>query len=486
MALKLYNTLGKKKETFKPIKEGSVSIYSCGPTVYNYAHIGNYRAFMCSDLLKRYLLYKGYKVKHAMNITDVDDKTIRDSQKQGKSLKEFTEFYTGTFLEDLKTLNIFPADMMPKATDCIPDMLKLIIILMKKGYAYKTKDGIYFDIAKFKDYGKLSKVDLSQMKKRASARISSDEYDKTNPNDFALWKFWDKKDGDVFWEPCELLKGIKGCEEIRKGRPGWHIECSAMSIKNLGKSFDIHTGGVDLIFPHHDNEIAQSEAATGHKFVKYWLHNEYILVDGKKMSKSLGNFYTLRDLLNKRYSAKAIRYLLMSTHYRQQLNFTLKGLEAAENAIERIREFVRSLKRISSAKASAKCSKPKHDKYVTKIIENFRIAIEEQLDDDINISGALGEFFEFIKDINKIMGNLSAKDAKILLSFIGHLDRIFGVMEFEEDKIPADIIKLAELRQKARADKDFMESDRIRNLLAEKGYAIKDTKDGFILYMHGK
>ncbi|MBT4823582.1 cysteine--tRNA ligase [Candidatus Woesearchaeota archaeon] len=462
MALRFFNTLTRKKQNFKPLKKGQVSIYSCGPTVYNYAHIGNYRAFLSSDILKRYLQFKSFKVKHVMNVTDVDDKTIRDSKKEGKSLKEFTKFYTKAFLDDLNILNVEIPELMPKATECVPDMIKLIQTLLKKGVAYKAKDGIYFDISKHKTYGKLSKIDLTQTKK--GKRVNSDEYDKTNPNDFALWKFWDKEDGDVFWEA-----------EFGKGRPGWHIECSAMSEKNLGKSFDIHTGGVDLIFPHHENEIAQSEAASGKDFVKYWLHNEYILVDGKKMSKSMGNFYTLRDLLDKGYSAKAIRYLLISTHYRQQLNFTLEGLKSAENTIERIKEFVDTLNR------KLKLGGTKHNKGITKIIENINIGFEEAMDDDLNVSEAEGFLFEFIKEMNKIMDTISAKDAKTILDFLGHLDKVLGVMVFEDEKIPAKVMTLAEQRQKARADKDFKAADKLRDELKEKGYEVKDTKDGFVV-----
>ncbi|MBT4540509.1 cysteine--tRNA ligase [Candidatus Woesearchaeota archaeon] len=465
MTLKFYNTFSRKKDVFKPVKKGEVSLYSCGPTVYHYAHVGNFRAFMFSDILKRYLIFKGFKIKHVMNITDVDDKTIRDSQKEGKTLKKFTEFYTKAFLDDLIVLNIIPADIMPKATDCIPDMIKLIHKLLAKDVAYKAKDGIYFNINKFKNYGELSKIDLTKTKK--VSRISTDEYDKTNPNDFALWKFWSKEDGNVSWDA-----------DFGKGRPGWHIECSAMSSKNLGDSFDIHTGGVDLIFPHHENEIAQSEAASGKKFVKYWLHNEYILVDGKKMSKSLGNFYTLRDILNKGYSAKAIRYVLLATHYRQQLNFTLDGVGSAENSIDRLKEFTEKLRRKVKGKGS---SKGKGHEGTDDLIELTRKSFEKAMDDDLNISEGLGVFFEFVKEVNKIMDIISKKDAKALLNFSDQIDSIFGLMHFEDDKIPNSVIKIAEQRQKARAEKDFKKADEFRDKLKEKGYEVKDTKDGFVL-----
>ena len=327
--LKLYNTLSRRKEIFKPIKNNKVGMYTCGPTVYYYPHIGNYRAYIVADILKRYLKYKGFKIDHVMNITDVDDKTIRDSQKQNLSLKEFTSKYEKAFLEDLNTLNIQKPDRLARATEHIKEMENLIKKLIDKGFAYKGKDNsIYYSISKFKDYGKLSKIKIKELK--AGARVKQDEYEKKQVSDFALWKAWDKEDGNVFWET-----------EFGKGRPGWHIECSAMSSKYLGDQFDIHTGGIDLIFPHHENEIAQSEGASGKKpFVKYWIHNEWLLIEGKKMSKSFGNFYTLRDILNKGYSPMSIRYVLLSTHYRQQMNFTFKKLDAAKNSLQRWGNFL--------------------------------------------------------------------------------------------------------------------------------------------------
>jgi len=461
MALNLYNTLTRKKERFKPLNPEEVSIYNCGPTVYHYAHIGNFRAFICSDILKRYLIYKGFKVKQIMNITDVDDKTIRDSQKEKLSLKEFTKKYTQFFMEDLKTLNISPADKFPKATEHIKEMVKMIKILLEKDIAYETSDGIYFKIQKFKDYGKLANINLKQSKK--GKRCTSDEYDKENAHDFALWKFWGKNDGDVFWET-----------EIGKGRPGWHIECSAMSTKYLTESFDIHTGGIDLIFPHHENEIAQSEATTGKKFVKYWFHNEYIMVEGKKMSKSLGNFYTLRDLLKKGHNPKAIRYLLLSAHYKQQLNFTFEGIKAAENTVNKLTEFIDTIKRCKSNKPNPK---------ILKLVEKTKKAFEKEMDDDLNISPALAHIFEFIHKINKInmKDELSKKDSKLILNFMKSIDRVIGVMEHKQEKIPTKITDLAKKREKARKNKDWKESDNIRDKIKSAGYEIKDTKEGFIL-----
>ena len=322
-----FNTLTRKKEVFKPLDEGKVKIYTCGPTVYDFAHIGNFRAFLFEDLLKRWLIQRGFKVTHVMNLTDIDDKTIKGSQTQKVPLRQFTEFYVKAFFEDIKALNIQPADVYPKATDHIPEMVALIKTLMAKGIAYKGEDGsIYYAISKFPDYGKLSKIKPAELK--AGARVSQDEYTKEEAQDFAVWKAWTLEDGDVFWET-----------ELGKGRPGWHIECTAMSLRYLGETLDIHAGGVDLIFPHHENEIAQSESLTGKLFSRFWLHAEFLMVEGQKMSKSLGNYYTLRDLVAKGHAPEAIRYLLASVPYRKSLNFTMDGLKAAAVAIDRLRNF---------------------------------------------------------------------------------------------------------------------------------------------------
>ncbi len=455
MALKLFNTLTRKKEVFKPIKKGQVGFYSCGPTVYDYAHIGNLRAFMCTDILKRYLEYKGYKVKHIMNLTDVDDKTINGSREQKISLKQYTEKYTKAFFEDLEKLNIEKAQIFPKATEHIKQMVSLIKKLIKKKYAYKGDDNCYYyDISKFKNYGKLAKLDLKGLK--AGARICQDAYEKEQANDFALWKAWDKADGDVFWET-----------EIGKGRPGWHIECSAMSMEYLGSTFDIHTGGVDLIFPHHTNEIAQSEAATGKQFVKYWIHNEHILVDGKKMSKSLGNFYTLRDLLKKGYEPRAIRFLLLSAQYKQKLNFSFKGLESAKNTLQRLDDFILNLKNTKGNKDNKKV-----DKSIKKVKDEF----EKAMDDDLEISNALAAIFNFIKQINKL--NISKKDAKKIEKTMFELDKVLGVIKTKEEKIPKEIMDLIKEREKARKEKDYKRADKIREKIKEKGYLVEDTKEG--------
>jgi len=461
MSLKLYNTLGRKKQEFKPIKAKEVHMYSCGPTVYNYVHIGNLRSFIFVDLLRRYLKYKKFKLKHAMNITDVDDKTIRDSHKEKKTLKEFTDFYTKAFLDDLKVLNIEIPEIMPHATDEIKGMVNLVKKLLDKGIAYKAEDGIYFSISKFKDYGKLAKLDLEQLKAGASGRVKADEYDKENAHDFVLWKFWDANDGDVFWET-----------DIGKGRPGWHIECSVMSSKYLGQPFDIHTGGVDLIFPHHTNEIAQSEAAEGKQFVKFWVHNEHLIVNGQKMSKSLGNFFTLSDLLKKGYDPRAIRYELLSTHYRQKMDFREENLKKIPLTLQKFDDFFGKLE-----KAEGK----ENSKEVGNLVKEAKEKFEKAMDDDLNISAALAAVFEFMTKINKIMGGISSSDAgkikKVMLGF----DSVLGVMEHEKEDIPKDVIELAEKRIEARKQKDWELSDKLRDEIKEKGYTVDDTKDGYRL-----
>ena len=459
--LKLYNTLTRKKQIFKPLQDNLVTMYNCGPTVYNYAHIGNFRAYVFSDILKRYLLYKGYKVRQVMNITDVDDKTIRESQKEGTSLKAFTEFYTKAFFEDLDTLNISKADVYPKATEHIPEMIALIQTLLKEGYAYTANDGIYFNIQKFRKYGKLSRIQLD--KEKTGVRVATDEYDKEHVQDFALWKFWDEKDGDVVWHA-----------PFGRGRPGWHIECSAMSLKYLGNQFDIHTGGIDLIFPHHENEIAQS-VCCGYLFVKFWLHNEYLLVYNKKMSKSLGNFYTLRDLIKQNYKPKSIRYALLSCHYRQPLNFTLEGLQSANHAVQRLQELVDKLKIIAGSSTD---NAHQSSTDIVKLIAVAKKKFEQAMDDDLNTATALGDLFEFVKEINKRIETLAKKDAQYCLDFFLDVDRVLAVVEVHEKTIPQDVLCLVQKREEARHQRDFSRSDQLRQRVNELGYKIDDTKDG--------
>ena len=464
--LKLYNTLTRKKDAFKPLKDKIVKMYSCGPTVYNYAHIGNFRAYICSDILKRWLIYRKYKVKHIMNITDVDDKTIRDSKKEGMPLKGFTRKYEKAFMEDIEILNILKADVYPRATEHINQMIELIQKLLKNGIAYATNDGVYFDIRKFKYYGRLSNIKIDEQK--SDVRINNDEYEKDNAQDFALWKFWDKEDGEIYWNA-----------PFGKGRPGWHIECSAMSMECLGQQLDIHTGGGDLIFPHHENEIAQSESVTGKKFVKYWLHNEYILVEGKKMSKSLGNFYTLRDLMNKGYSAKAIRYLLVSSHYRQQLNFTLNGIDSAQNSVDRLQEFIDMLYLIHN---------DKKDKSALELLSRTKDNFEKAMDDDLNISEALGNVFVMVKELNMDISNnnISETDAKLIIKFMEKVNIIIDVLDISKIELPKEVIRIVKERDKARIEKDWTTSDSLRNKLNNRGYIVKDTQLGTLVKLAKK
>ncbi len=467
--LKLYNSLTRKKEPFKEIRKGSVTIYSCGPTVYDFAHIGNFRAYLCSDLLKRWLLFKGYRVKHVMNLTDVDDKTIRNAREQGVPLDEYTQKYKKAFFEDIRTMRIMPADVFPEATKTIPEMVRLVKALLDKGVAYKAEDSsVYFSIGRFKEYGKLSGMKKDEL--QTGARVKKDEYSKDAANDFALWKAWDEQDGDVFWET-----------ELGKGRPGWHLECSVMSTKNLGKHFDIHTGGVDLIFPHHENEIAQSEAGYGEKFVNYWVHNEWLLADGKKMSKTLGNFHTLRDLLKEGFGPKGIRYLLLTVHYKVQLNFTKKALKAAEAAVERLQEFVDRLLDLQREEGEEEGKGKGKGADIGKLIKKTEEAFAKHMDDDLNIGTAMAAVFDFVKDINKLIdeGKLGKKDADNALSFMKKINAVIDVLGFEkDDKLEPGLELLVKERDKARAAKDWKKADRIRRELRQKGIALMDTPQG--------
>jgi cysteinyl-tRNA synthetase len=453
MVLKLYNSLTRNLDEFKPQNPNEVTLYTCGPTVYDYPHIGNYRAYIFGDILKRTLVYNGYKVKHIMNLTDVDDKTIRNSQRQGIPLLEFTQKYTDAFFEDRDSLNIIPALKYTKATDHIKEMIEIVEDLIKKEYAYIGSDGsVYFDIKKDKGYGKLSKIEINSLESNASGRMKADEYDKENVQDFALWKAWDSEDGDVFWEPNKIM----GREiNIQKGRPGWHIECSAMSMKHLGETIDIHTGGIDNMFPHHENEIAQSECSTGKDFVKYWMHNEWLLVDGKKMAKSAGNFYTLRDLIKEKINPLSFRYLMLSTSYRSPLNFTWESLQGADTALKRLRHSYNGL------------GKENGD-----IDANYKKMFNEAINDDLNTANALGITWNLIKD-----DSIERKDKKATLM---DFDTVLGLCIDKKEKfeIPEEIINLINERNEARKNKDFKESDRLRDLITEKGYKVLDTENG--------
>lgn len=457
MAIYFSNTLGNIKEEFKPLKNGFVGLYTCGPTVYNFIHIGNLRTFLWEDILKRFLEFEGFEVKHIMNITDVDDKTIRDSQKEGITLKEFTERYTQAFFEDIERVKIKPANFYPKATEHINEMIEIIKKLEKNGHTYISDNSVYFRISTFKDYGKLSGIDLSRI--MPGARVEMDEYEKEDVRDFVLWKA--AKEGEPFWDT------IYG-----KGRPGWHIECSAMSMKYLGETFDIHTGAVDNIFPHHENEIAQSECATGKLFVKYWMHAEHLIVEGEKMSKSKGNFYTLRDLLEKGYSPLAIRYLLISVPYKKKLNFTFPSLEASYEAIKRLDSLIVRLKEINE-------SQKEGGKEILPILQKFKEDFINSLRDDLNTAEALGNLFSFIKEINILIEEkeLSALNAGLILNTLRDFDKILDILP-QPTKAEEEILNYIKLRENLRKEKKYKEADEIREKLKNLGIILEDTPSG--------
>ena len=463
MALKFYNTMSRKKETFTPIEPGKVGVYNCGPTVYNFAHIGNFRAYMFEDLLKRYLKFKGYEVKQVMNLTDVDDKIIRKCAETGESIDAYTEIYKQAFFNDLDTLNIERAEMYPAATKHIPEMVDLVQSLLDKGLAYKAEDGnIFFKISAFPKYGKLQRLDMDNMK--SGVRVDDDEYEKESANDFALWKAYKNEDGAVAWDT-----------KLGKGRPGWHIECSAMSMKYLGQTFDIHTGGVDNIFPHHENEIAQSEGSTGKPFVNYWLHCEHLLWGKTKMSKSLGNIIYINGLVEKGYSPAAIRYTLLTTHYRQKLNFSIEMLDVSETTLKRIDNFLFTLKDAKPGPVSEE---------VKEVVDTMLRDFEKAMDDDLNISGAIGAVFESIKKIQRIFQVTPNTDATAALieESLHSADEVIGVIYFrEKKKAKVDevyiLTKIAE-RNEARANKDWALADKIRDELDAMGVELLDRKDG--------
>ena len=478
MGLKLFNTLSRSVQEFVPLDPSGrkVGMYCCGPTVYDFAHIGNWRTFIFGDLVRRYLEFKGYAVQHVMNITDIDDKIIKRVHETKTWLREFTGTFEAAFFDDLKKLNCRKPHQTPRATEHIQGIIGLIEKLITRGLAYKAQDGsVYFSIEKYRGsgghYGQLVKLNFDEM--RVGERVRSDDYEKEAAADFALWKARAPEDGEVFWP-----------SPWGEGRPGWHIECSAMSMQLLGPSFDLHLGGEDLMFPHHEDEIAQSEGAgvqpRGQKFVKYWLHGAHLLVEGKKMSKSLGNFFTLRDLVNKGFSGRQIRFLLLNAHYRETFNFTLKGLEGARTALARLDECLLKLREISvNTKADASAA----------LMEKF----VEAMDDDLNISRAWGAVFEWVTALNRLLARneLSAQDAAAGLAAWERLDSVFGlgttqtrVMAVAEDPsnttngVPAEINALLEQRQAARREKDFKRSDSIREQLKQLGWVIEDTPKG--------
>ena len=458
--MKIHNTLTQKLEEVVPLKENKIRLYTCGPTVYNYAHIGNFRAYVFEDLLRRSLKYFGFDVVQVMNLTDVDDKTIAGAIKSGESLDTFTKTFKVAFFEDLKALNIEPAEHYPAATDHVPEMIALIKTLLEKKHAYQSEDGsIYFSVSSFPSYGKLAHLDMAGL--RPGARVQQDEYEKENVADFALWKAWDEKDGDVVWNA-----------PWGRGRPGWHIECSAMATRYLGESFDMHTGGVDNIFPHHEDEIAQSEAASGKPYVRYWLHCAHLVVDGRKMSKSLGNFYTRRDVIARGYSGREVRYVLMAGHYRQSLNFSFDALDAARSALQRLDEFQDRLGTMAKAAPSGG--------ELPDWAVNLKVKFEAGLADDLNASESLGALFDLVHAGNRAIDSkaLTSEQAGSVLGLLAKLDGVLGFLAKPADEIPPQAVNLLELRQQARLSKNWAEADRVRNELAAMGWIIQDTPQG--------
>jgi cysteinyl-tRNA synthetase len=474
MVLVLYNTLGRRLARFKPLSGKRVKMYTCGPTVYNYAHIGNFRTFVFEDVLRRYLKHKGYSVVQVKNITDVEDRIIEGIRTTGKSLKELTDFYTAAFMEDLDALNIQRAEKYPRATELIDEMVAAVESLIKKGYAYRADDGsIYFSIDKFPRYGELSGI--KQAEAKSGTRVAADHYEKMGANDFALWKAWDPDDGSVFWETS-----------LGKGRPGWHIECSVMAMKFLGPSFDIHTGGKDLKFPHHENEIAQSEALTGKRFVRVWLHSEFLNINGEKMSKSLGNMVTFRDLREQGWSPRAIRLFLISAHYRDELNLADNSMGQADATMQKIDQFYERLLhgRTSAAKGKASLG--------IGPAKSLLWSFDAAMDDDLNTPKALAALFGFQRKVNRLIDSrqLLSGDYRLIATSLERVDSVLGIMQswskgpaptVDELKMTAkdsDIQALVDDREEARRLKDYARADAVREELKERGVVVQDTPEG--------
>ena len=467
MALRFFNTYSRQLEDFTPLDAGGqrVSMYTCGPTVYNHAHIGNFRAYVFEDLLQRHLEARGFSVERVMNLTDVDDKTIRGCRTLGMRLAEFTEQFKRAFFEDLDTLRIKRAQHFPAATEdrFIARMIEMIGQLETQGIAYQAEDkSVYFRLSKFPDYGKLAHLNLDEL--RPTGRIRNDEYEKESVGDFALWKAWDENDGDVQWE-----------SPWGPGRPGWHIECSAMATALLGPEIDIHCGGVDNIFPHHEAEIAQSESCTGKKFVRYWLHCAHLMVEGQKMAKSAGNFYTLRDLIAKGYTGREVRFALLTVNYRLPLNFTFAGLEGARTALARIDGWVGRLDEHRTSNIEHRTSNAGLAEALAREVEAFF----GNLDDDLNISGAMGHLFDLIRESNRALdaGTLDPAGSAAVLAGWKRINAVLA-LELEEAAVPDKVTGLVNLRQQVRAERNWAESDRLRDEIAALGWTVKDTKDG--------
>jgi len=460
--LKLFNTLSREKETFVPLRPGEVRIYSCGPTVYNHPHIGNLRTFLWGDILRRYLEFRGFRVRQVMNITDVEDKIIRNANAAGQDIATYTAPYIEAFHAALAELRIRPADAYPRATEYIPQMVSLVEQLTERGHTYVADGSTYFKVASLEKYGQLSPVEIDTTS--GYSRIESDEYEKESARDFVLWKA--KKEDEPSWPTS-----------IGEGRPGWHLECSAMSMDLLGETFDIHTGAVDLIFPHHENEIAQSEGATGKPFVRFWIHGEHLNIDQQKMSKSIGNIYTLREIREMNYDALALRYALLSVPHRTKLNFTMQSLDDAKNALNRIGSF---LVRVDELSKSGLHGAKESDGHAEELIGKFLIAFEEAMDDDLNTAGALAALFTLIRDANIAMdaGRITPADAEGIRTALMKVDPVLDIYPKREENLDAEIEELIAQRNAARKARNFAESDRIRDLLVSKDILLEDTPGG--------
>ncbi|PIE85169.1 cysteine--tRNA ligase [Candidatus Gracilibacteria bacterium] len=486
--LKIYNPNTKEKLEFKPLKQNEVKVYHCGPTVYNYAHIGNLKTYVGNDVVVRIMRYLGFNVNVLMNLTDIDDKTIRDSQKVGESLKDFTEKFTKIFLKDIDKLNIVRANNIVPISTVIPEMVRMINTMLRRGFAYISDDNsIYFKVSKFPKYGKLANLDMSGM--ISGARIDNDEYDKDQASDFALWKAWKKEDGENFWEEEFEIGGKK----IKlKGRPGWHIECSACNMKHFGQQIDLHTGGIDNLFPHHQNEVAQTEACTRKEFSKYWIHHGHLTVNGQKMAKSKGNFYTLEDLeklfdkgkikvSTKKMLYRATRFIFINGKYRDSIDFSFDKLLQASNTLEGIDETLKNLKKYLSKKIKNKGISKDFREYLQIVISDYIKCIE----DDFNLPGALAVIFGFQKKINLIMrdNDFSHEDILAIVDMYRTFDQVLGVIDFsffdeEDEKIPKELLALLEERNKLKKEKDFVNADKIRGKINDAGYKIIDTREG--------
>lgn len=461
MNLHLYNTLTRRVEPFSPIDGDTVRLYTCGPTLYDHAHIGNYRSFLFFDLLKRYLRFAGYQVYHVMNLTDVDDKIIARCSEKGETLEQFTEEYRTAFMADIATLGILEADEYPAATQHIPDIIALISSLIERGNAYSTDDGsVFFKLSSFPEYGSLSRIDTHSL--TSTRRVADDEYDKESVNDFAVWKGWKPEDGEIWWDA-----------PWGRGRPGWHVECSAMSMKYLGEEFDIHCGGVDLIFPHHENEIAQSICGTGERFARHWVHCEHLLVDGAKMSKSLGNYYTLPQLLEKGYSPFAIRYLLISSHYRQKINLTEEHLTTADNSVVRLHDFKGRLEAVVGGASTGSMEGG------SDVLQEFAKAMNK----DLNVAEAMGFVFNWVREENKRIdgGKLKRDQAARDLSILTRINSVLGIFSGVEVELSQQELTLIQERETARADQDWSRADEIRNYFLKRGVRLEDTPSGTVV-----